>query len=716
MADFALSSDGTRATAVWVSNLGDPDNPWVRGPFEVRSASATIAGSTATWGQPVTLASVEGDIAALDIALDAEGGTAVVAWSRDPGGEASYVVETASAAIDGREATWSQPEAVSADAVDGMSPVVQVSAAGTRALLAWGQGGDLGWSVQVSAATVADGTASWGTANAVWTPNGEDVYYQYVSGLTAVMTGDGTRAALAWAYQANSAEVRIESAIGTVGNRTTSWGDIAVVKDGLSSVDSLRFAASASISKATAVWDEQVDSQHTLRTASAEITGLTATWGAPTQVGDAQDLYFTPNLALSGNGSRAVVTWQVRSVDAFGDPATSTMAAAGLVSGRALQLGDAEQVSPEEVSVYAARLAASADGQRVVMTWLRRLGTVEVPRDQVQMVSFSIEGTEISPLDTWSLTRSNVHAANPSVAVTAEATRATFLWTTDFEYDVVQALSTTLEFRGDPKVTAVTPSSGPLDGGNTVTIIGENFYDVISVTFGFDEVEESDITVLSPTRIRVVVPEGEAAGRVSVTVETESGETKRNRAYTYLKVADPTITDITPAVGGLAGGAEVTITGTRFSNLRDIFFGSEDAPLFELVSATKVIVTIPRGKELGPVPITIKTTSGSVTRPNAFTYVVVPPKPSAVDAELDGRKLTVSWDAPRGEVRGFVVRCVKGDTEITRTVSARSETATITVPSDALAGEGDFSCQVAATGPGGAQGQFSRPDRATMPQ
>lgn len=716
LVDLALSADGTRATAVWVSNLADPDNPWAHGPYEVRSASATIAGSTARWGSPVTVGTSERAIEQVDVGLNADGTVAVAAWSGESGFGGPYAVDTATAAVDGLEATWTDQVRLSAPEADAMSPTVQVSGSGTRALVAWANGADTGWSVNIAAASISGGEPTWRDGEALWTPSEVDAYYQYVSNLTAVMTADGSRLALAWAYQSSASEVRVESIVGAISGNTTTWGAVDVVASGITSVNSLRFATSADITKATAVWDESDNTEYTLRSASADVSGVNATWGTPEQIADPQPLGFYPNLAISSAGTRAVMSWQVASVDSWGDPATSTMVAGGTVVARDLRLGDAEQVSPEEASVFAPRLVASSDGTRVVMTWLRRLGTNELPRNQVQMASFSIDGTEISPVDTWSLTRQTVHAAGPTVAITADATRATALWNTDFEYDVVQGMSTTLEYRGDPKVTAVTPSSGPLDGGNTVTITGENFYDVIAVTFGFDEVDEADITVLSPTRIRVVVPEGEVAGRVSVTVETASGETKRNKAYTYLKVADPTITDISPAVGGLAGGAEITITGTRLSNLRDIFFGSEDAPFFELVSATKVIVTIPRGKALGPVPITIKTTSGSVTRPDAFTYVVVPPKPTAVDAELDGRKLTVTWDAPRGDVRGFIVTCVKGDTEITRTVSARSETATVTVPSDALAGEGAFTCQVAATGPGGAQGQFSRPDRATMPQ
>lgn len=716
LVDLALSSDGTRATAVWVSDLADPDNPWAHGPYEVRSASATISGSTARWGSPVTVGTSDRAIEHLDVDMSADGTVAVAAWSGESGFGGPYAVDTATAAVDGLVATWSAQLRLSAPEADAMSLTVEVSGPGNRALLAWANGIDTGWSVQVATASIADGEPTWGEAESLWTPNGVDAYYQYVSNLTAAMTADGSRTALAWSYQASESAVRVESVVGTLGSSSTTWGAIDVIAGGLTSVNTLRLATSADITKATAIWDESDGTTYTLRSASADITGVDATWGTPEQVAEPQALGFYPTLALSSAGTRAVTSWQVASVDSWGDPATSTVVAAGPVVARDLRLGDAEQVSAEEASVFAPRLAASSDGTRVVMTWLRRLGTNVTPRNQVQMASFSIDGTEVSPVDTWSLTRQTVHAAGPTVAITADATRATVLWNTDFEYDVVQGMSTTLEYRGDPKVTSVTPASGPLDGGNTVTITGENFYDVISVTFGFDEVAEEDITVVSPTRIRVVVPEGERAGQVSVTVETASGETKRNKAYTYLKVADPTITDITPAVGGLAGGAEITITGTRFSNLRDIFFGTEDAPLFELVSATKVIVTIPPGNALGRVPITIKTTSGSVTKPNAFTYVVVPTKPTAVDAELDGRRLTVTWDAPRGEVRGFVVTCVKGDTEITRTVTARSDTATLQVPADALDDPGTFACRVAATGPGGAQGQFSRPDRATMPQ
>ncbi len=59
---------------------------------------------------------------------------------------------------------------------------------------------------------------------------------------------------------------------------------------------------------------------------------------------------------------------------------------------------------------------------------------------------------------------------------------------------------------GSPTVTSVTPNTGPLTGGNTVTITGTGFTGATSVTFG--GVAATSFTVVNDTTITSVVPSG----------------------------------------------------------------------------------------------------------------------------------------------------------------------------------------------------------------
>jgi IPT/TIG domain len=72
---------------------------------------------------------------------------------------------------------------------------------------------------------------------------------------------------------------------------------------------------------------------------------------------------------------------------------------------------------------------------------------------------------------------------------------------------------------GVPQVTGVAPGTGPTAGGTRVTLTGNDFENVQSVTFG--GVAGADVTVLSLTQLEVTTPPG--AGTVDVVVTTLVG-------------------------------------------------------------------------------------------------------------------------------------------------------------------------------------------------
>jgi hypothetical protein len=82
-----------------------------------------------------------------------------------------------------------------------------------------------------------------------------------------------------------------------------------------------------------------------------------------------------------------------------------------------------------------------------------------------------------------------------------------------------------------PTVTGVSPASGPLAGGNTVTISGTNLQQPLSVTFG--GVNSLNYQAINSNTITATVPAGKAAGPVSVVVTTLPGSNTANTLYTY---------------------------------------------------------------------------------------------------------------------------------------------------------------------------------------
>lgn len=82
-----------------------------------------------------------------------------------------------------------------------------------------------------------------------------------------------------------------------------------------------------------------------------------------------------------------------------------------------------------------------------------------------------------------------------------------------------------------PFLSAVSPSTGPVAGGNVINLYGLNLSMTSLVTFHDEPVQYS---VQSDTVLTVVVPPNSAAGRVDITVTTASGTSTLTEAYVYV--------------------------------------------------------------------------------------------------------------------------------------------------------------------------------------
>ena len=90
---------------------------------------------------------------------------------------------------------------------------------------------------------------------------------------------------------------------------------------------------------------------------------------------------------------------------------------------------------------------------------------------------------------------------------------------------------------GKPTVTGVSPSSGPLAGGTTVTITGTGFAAGSGTAFSFGKVKSSAVNCTSTTSCTVTAPAGAKAGVADVTAAVGKAKSKKNRPgdqFTYL--------------------------------------------------------------------------------------------------------------------------------------------------------------------------------------
>lgn len=179
-----------------------------------------------------------------------------------------------------------------------------------------------------------------------------------------------------------------------------------------------------------------------------------------------------------------------------------------------------------------------------------------------------------------------------------------------------------------PAVTRAEPNTDVVTGGATITIIGENFQDGVTITIGGRAA--SNVIFVSPTELTVEVPPG-SAGSANVVVTNPDGKSDTlQRGFTYT-LPPPTLTRVEPNSDFVTGGATIKIIGKDFQNGATVTIGGRAASNVIFVSPTELSVEVPAGTE-GSVDIVVTNPDGkSATLTGGFTY-----KPSPYDVTGDG--------------------------------------------------------------------------------
>ena len=169
-----------------------------------------------------------------------------------------------------------------------------------------------------------------------------------------------------------------------------------------------------------------------------------------------------------------------------------------------------------------------------------------------------------------------------------------------------------------PNVTGVSPSSGAIVGGTSVTITGTNFTGATSVTF--DGLAATTINVVNSTTITCITP-AHSAGAVGIIVTTEDGPSGEFSSFTY--IAPPNITGISPLSGSTAGGTNATITGTSFIGVISITFDGLAATTINVVNSTTITCSTP-ARGVGAIGIIVTTLYGTSGEFSSFIYITPP--------------------------------------------------------------------------------------------
>ena len=170
-----------------------------------------------------------------------------------------------------------------------------------------------------------------------------------------------------------------------------------------------------------------------------------------------------------------------------------------------------------------------------------------------------------------------------------------------------------------PVVSAISPASGAAAGGTTVTVSGSGFTGATKVYFGTKT--GTTISVTAGGTLTVKSPSGTSGTSVNVRVVTPGGESAAVSADLFSYVSGPTITALSRTSGPVGGGTKVTISGTGFSTVTSVKFGTTAAESYTVSSSTSIIATSP-AHAAGQVRISVTTTVGTTpaTNNDLFTY------------------------------------------------------------------------------------------------
>lgn len=412
-ADVQVSQDGTRATAVW--------KYWDGSRAVIQSASATVTGSTASWGSVTDLSPNDVSAFGSRVALSADGSTAVAIWTTFSGS-----VQMSVGSVSGGTATWGSAATIADGYASATSPTIGISNDGTLVTAAW-VGGDVNDRVYSASATVAGTAATWGSATAVSEAD------QDAADPDLAVSEDGRLVTAVWVRSDDDNE-RVQSASASVSVAgVQSWQGVSDLSDSGEDGAQPQVDVSADGTAAAAVWGRALQ----LQTASATVSGAGAqSWGIATDLATTDMSAPAPDVSLSADGDVVTAVW-ITLTGGF----QIVQQASGTVTGFTQFWGAVQDLSATGGNATTPHVRLSSDGAQATAVWAR-YGSNNV----IQASSAIVDGAQAtweSPADLSAAAPAD--SSNPQVALSGDGAKATAIWRRSNSGIVIQSASATLQ-------------------------------------------------------------------------------------------------------------------------------------------------------------------------------------------------------------------------------------------------------------------------------
>lgn len=167
-------------------------------------------------------------------------------------------------------------------------------------------------------------------------------------------------------------------------------------------------------------------------------------------------------------------------------------------------------------------------------------------------------------------------------------------------------------------VNSLAPSSGSVEGGQLVEVIGSGFEPGLEVLFGGAAVPLADIQWQDANTILVLRhPAFGGVGAVDVAVRRPGSDEFGVLLAGFRYFRTPRLTSVSPIRGPVSGGSTITLTGEGFVDGTEVIFGANTQAEATLIDETTVQAVTPELPS-GLLSITIRNVNGSATLPDAY--------------------------------------------------------------------------------------------------
>ena len=172
-------------------------------------------------------------------------------------------------------------------------------------------------------------------------------------------------------------------------------------------------------------------------------------------------------------------------------------------------------------------------------------------------------------------------------------------------------------YGSSPTITSVSPITGSVKGGTSITIVGTY---LLGSTVKIGVKNAIDVYVTPDGNMLTCLSPSKSPGYVDVQVITSFGNAIKSSIFLYGE--PPVIKSITPTSGPISGGNTISITGSYLAN-SIVMIGSKNASIVSFSGSgtnTKITCTSPSGNA-GFVNVEVITPFGNNIKVNGYKYV-----------------------------------------------------------------------------------------------